>query len=71
MQSFDYIVGASAISVGFAGYFVYFAGISPTAQNVTIIVAVAMPLVLTRMEIFPIINHFSLKVFQECSQVQH
>lgn len=47
MQSFDYIVGASAISVGFAGYFVYFAGISPTAQNVTIIVAVAMPLVLT------------------------
>ncbi len=25
MQSFDYIVGASAISVGFAGYFVYFA----------------------------------------------
>jgi APA family basic amino acid/polyamine antiporter len=47
MQSFDYIVGASAISVGFAGYFVYFAGIQPTAQNVTIIVAVAMPLVLT------------------------
>ncbi len=47
MQSFDYIVGASAISVGFAGYFVYFAGIPPTAQNVTIIVAVAMPLVLT------------------------
>jgi len=47
MQSFDYIVGASAISVGFAGYFVYFAGISPTAQNVTIMVAVAMPLVLT------------------------
>ncbi len=47
MQSFDYIVGASAISVGFAGLFVYFAGISPTAENVTIIVAVAMPLVLT------------------------
>lgn len=32
---------------GDRGYFVYFAGISPTAQNVTIIVAVAMPLVLT------------------------
>lgn len=47
MQSFDYIVGASAISVGFAGYFVYFTGIPSTAQNVTIIVAVAMPLVLT------------------------
>lgn len=47
MQSFDYIVGASAISVGFAGYFVYFAGIQATAQNVIIIVAVAMPLILT------------------------
>ncbi len=47
MQSFDYIVGASAISVGFAGYFIYFAGIPPTMQNITIIVAVAMPLVLT------------------------
>lgn len=47
MQSFDYIVGASAISVGFAGYFVYFAGIPTTAQNIAIIVAVAMPLVLT------------------------
>jgi APA family basic amino acid/polyamine antiporter len=47
MQSFDYIVGASAISVGFAGYFIYFAGIPQTAQNVIIIVAVAMPLVLT------------------------
>ncbi len=47
MQSFDYIVGASAISVGFAGYFVYFAGISQTAQNVTVIIAVVMPLFLT------------------------
>ncbi len=47
MQSFDYIVGASAISVGFAGYFVYFTGIPPTAQNAIIIVAVTMPLVLT------------------------
>lgn len=47
MQSFDYIVGASAISIGFAGYFVYFAGISPASQNVTVMVAVAMPLVLT------------------------
>jgi APA family basic amino acid/polyamine antiporter len=46
MQSFDYIVGASAISVGFAGYFVYFAGITPTAQ-ITIMVAIAMPLILT------------------------
>ncbi|MCL7412693.1 MAG: APC family permease [ANME-2 cluster archaeon] len=43
MQSFDYIVGASAISVGFAGYFVYFIGIPPTAQNVIILVAIAMP----------------------------
>jgi APA family basic amino acid/polyamine antiporter len=47
MQSFDYIVGASAISVGFAGYFVYFFGIPPTAQNVIILVAIAMPFVLT------------------------
>lgn len=47
MQSFDYIVGASAISVGFAGYFVYFFGIPPTAQNIIILVAIAMPFVLT------------------------
>ena len=47
MQTFDYIVGASAISVGFAGYFVYFVGIPPTAQNVIILVAIAMPFALT------------------------
>ena len=45
MQSFDYIVGASAISVGFAGYFIYFAGIQQIAQNI-IIIAVVMPLIL-------------------------
>jgi hypothetical protein len=43
------IIGAgifvlSGVASGFAGYFVYFAGISPTAQSVTIIVAVACPL---------------------------
>ncbi len=47
MQSFDYIVGASAISVGFAGYFVYFIGIPPTSQSAIIIVAIAMPIILT------------------------
>lgn len=47
MQSFDYIVGASAISVGFAGYFAYFARIPASAQNVIIFVAVLMPLTLT------------------------
>lgn len=42
-KSFDYIVGASAVSIGFATYFAYFIGI-PAMQNVIIIVGAALPL---------------------------
>ena len=42
-KSFDYIVGASAVSIGFATYFTYFIGI-PAMQNVIIIVGAALPL---------------------------
>jgi|SRR5659263_18545 len=47
MLSFDYIMGACVISVGFAGYFVYFVGIPITAQNAIIIISIVMPLLLT------------------------
>ncbi|MDD1677852.1 MAG: amino acid permease [Methanomicrobiales archaeon] len=45
MKSFDYIVGASAVSVGFAAYFFYFIGVPPTAERL-IIVATLWPLIL-------------------------
>lgn len=45
MQSFDYIVGASAVSIGFAAYFTYFLGIQ-SAQTVIVIVGSLLPLVL-------------------------
>ena len=45
MKSFDYIVGASAVSVGFAAYFAYFVGIPATTATI-IIVATLWPLVL-------------------------
>ncbi len=45
MQSFDYIVGASAVSIGFAAYFVYFADIQ-SSQAVIIVVGVILPLTL-------------------------
>jgi APA family basic amino acid/polyamine antiporter len=45
MKSFDYIVGASAVSVGFAAYFTYFAGI-PAATGTLVIVATLWPLIL-------------------------
>lgn len=45
MQSFDYIVGASAVSIGFAAYFIYFLGIPPV-QTMIIIVGSVLPLVL-------------------------
>lgn len=45
MQSFDYIVGASAVSIGFAAYFAYFIGIS-SAQGVIIAVGCLLPLFL-------------------------
>jgi len=45
MKSFDYIVGASAVSVGFAAYFTYFVGI-PTTTGTLVIVATIWPLIL-------------------------
>ncbi|HUK93023.1 MAG TPA: amino acid permease [Methanomicrobiales archaeon] len=45
MKSFDYIVGASAVSIGFAAYFTYFAGI-PSAVGTLVLVGSAWPLIL-------------------------
>ncbi|MDD1694514.1 MAG: amino acid permease [Methanoregula sp.] len=45
MKSFDYIVGASAVSIGFAAYFAYFAGIPATPWTL-VLVASLWPLVL-------------------------
>ncbi|MFZ2410385.1 MAG: APC family permease, partial [Candidatus Methanoperedens sp.] len=45
MQSFDYIVGASAVSIGFAAYFTYFLGIPP-AQGIIIFVGSILPIIL-------------------------
>ncbi|MDD1720348.1 MAG: amino acid permease [Methanoregulaceae archaeon] len=45
MKSFDYIVGASAVSVGFAAYFTYFIGI-PASALTLVIVATVWPIVL-------------------------
>ena len=45
MKSFDYIVGASAVSVGFAAYFSYFVGIPATTVTL-VIVATLWPLIL-------------------------
>lgn len=45
MKSFDYIVGASAVAVGFASYFSYVAGI-PSATATIVIVATVWPLIL-------------------------
>jgi len=50
MKSFDYIVGASAVSVGFAAYFAYFAGI-PATTGTLVIVATIWPLVLMLLNI--------------------
>jgi APA family basic amino acid/polyamine antiporter len=50
MKSFDYIVGASAVSVGFAAYFAYFFNIPATPQML-IIVATVWPLVLMLLNI--------------------
>jgi len=50
MKSFDYIVGASAVSVGFAAYFAYFAGIPATTATL-VIVATIWPLVLMLLNI--------------------
>ena len=45
MKSFDYIVGASAVSVGFAAYLTYFLGI-PATTGTLIVIATVWPLVL-------------------------
>ncbi len=45
MKSFDYIVGASAVSVGFAAYLTYFVGI-PATTSTLIVIATVWPLVL-------------------------
>jgi basic amino acid/polyamine antiporter, APA family len=50
MKSFDYIVGASAVSVGFAAYFAYFVGI-PATMATLVIVATIWPLILMLLNI--------------------
>jgi APA family basic amino acid/polyamine antiporter len=45
MKSFDYIVGASAVSVGFAAYFAYCVSI-PATTGTLVIVATLWPLIL-------------------------
>jgi APA family basic amino acid/polyamine antiporter len=45
MKSFDYIVGASAVSIGFAAYFAYFLGIPP-AVGTLVLVGTLWPLIL-------------------------
>ena len=46
MQSFDYIIGASAVAIGFAAYFTYFVGIPASTANLVVIGCI-LPLVLT------------------------
>lgn len=50
MKSFDYIVGASAVSVGFAAYFAYFIGV-PATTGTLVVVATIWPLVLMLLNI--------------------
>jgi len=50
MKSFDYIVGASAVSVGFAAYFAYFVGI-PATTGTLVIVATLWPLILMLLNV--------------------
>jgi APA family basic amino acid/polyamine antiporter len=45
MKSFDYIVGASAVSIGFAAYFAYLVGLPPAAGTL-VLVGTIWPLVL-------------------------
>ncbi len=45
MKSFDYIVGASAVSVGFAAYLTYFVGI-PATTSTLVVIATVWPLIL-------------------------
>jgi APA family basic amino acid/polyamine antiporter len=50
MKSFDYIVGASAVSVGFAAYLTYFVGI-PATTSTLVIIATIWPIVLMLLNI--------------------
>jgi basic amino acid/polyamine antiporter, APA family len=50
MKSFDYIVGASAVSVGFAAYLTYFVGIPATTATI-VTIATVWPLVLMLLNI--------------------
>ena len=61
MKSFDYIVGASAVSVGFAAYLTYFVGI-PATTSTLIVIATVWPLVLMLL---------NLKGIQEASWVNN
>jgi basic amino acid/polyamine antiporter, APA family len=45
MKSFDYIVGASAVSVGFAAYLTYFVGI-PATTSTLVAIATVWPIIL-------------------------
>jgi APA family basic amino acid/polyamine antiporter len=45
VQTADYIIGASAVSIGFAGYLIYFVGIPPTTAAI-IIIAFLLPIIL-------------------------
>lgn len=51
MKSFDYIVGASAVSVGFAAYFTYFVGI-PTTTSTLVIIGTLWPLILMLLNLY-------------------
>jgi APA family basic amino acid/polyamine antiporter len=46
MQSFDYIIGASAVAIGFAAYFTYFVGIPASTANL-VLIGCLLPLALT------------------------
>jgi basic amino acid/polyamine antiporter, APA family len=50
MKSFDYIVGASAVSVGFAAYLTYFVGIPATTATI-VTIATVWPLVLMLLNV--------------------
>jgi APA family basic amino acid/polyamine antiporter len=50
IKSFDYIVGASAVSLGFAAYFAYVAGI-PATTGTLVIVATIWPIALMLLNI--------------------
>jgi APA family basic amino acid/polyamine antiporter len=50
MKSFDYIVGASAVSIGFAAYFLYFVNI-PQSIGMLVLVGTIWPLILLVLNI--------------------